>query len=122
MLRILLFGEKVDQINFLKSLPPPLNFSFVFERKKKKCLELSDLARKLIRIFFWKSYPPPEFLGFFVEKKLLGEMFEVNSADTCAENLCLCRWGAEWRVSRAQNRERGPPSALAEILIFSYAV
>ena len=31
------------------------------------------------------------------------------------ENFRYCRWGADRRVSRAQTRERGPPSALAEI-------
>ena len=41
----------------------------------------------------------------------LGEMFEGDSADMCAEKF---RWGAEGRVSGAQTRERGPPSALAE--------
>ena len=44
----------------------------------------------------------------------LGEMFEGDSADMCAENFRSCRWGAERRVSRAQTRERGPPSARAE--------
>ena len=32
------------------------------------------------------------------------------------ENFRSCRWGAERRVKRAQTRERGPPSALAEIV------
>ena len=32
------------------------------------------------------------------------------------ENFRSRRWGAERRVSRAQTRERGPPSAWAEIL------
>ena len=31
------------------------------------------------------------------------------------ENFRYCRWGAERRVSRAQTRERGHPSALAEL-------
>ena len=44
--------------------------------------------------------------------KGLVEMFEGDSAD-------MCRWGAERRVSRAQTRERGPPSALAELQYFS---
>ena len=36
---------------------------------------------------------------------------------TCVEKkFRLCRWGAERRVKRAQTRERGPPSALAEFL------
>ena len=43
----------------------------------------------------------------------LGEMF----VDTCAENFRLCRWGAEQRVECAQTRERGPPSAPAEICL-----
>ena len=46
----------------------------------------------------------------------LGEMFEGDSADMCAGNFPLVSMGAERRVSRAQTRERGPPSALAEIL------
>ena len=48
----------------------------------------------------------------------LGEMFEGDSADTCAGKFPLVLMGAERRVSRAQTRERGPPSALAEIDIF----
>ena len=48
----------------------------------------------------------------------LGEMFEGNFADTCAEkNHRWCRWGADLRVKRAQTRERGPPSAPGEILL-----
>ena len=43
-----------------------------------------------------------------------GEMYEDNSADTCAEKFPLTPIGAERRVPRAQTRERGPPSALAE--------
>ena len=38
----------------------------------------------------------------------LGEMFEGDSADTCAGKFPLMSMGAEWRVSRAQTRERGP--------------
>ena len=34
------------------------------------------------------------------------------------ENFRQCRWGAERRVLRAQTREQGPPSALAEFLNF----
>ena len=45
----------------------------------------------------------------------LGEMFEGDSADMCARKFPLVSMGAERRVSRAQTRERGPPSALAEI-------
>ena len=45
----------------------------------------------------------------------LGEMFEGDSADTCAGKFPLVLMGGEQRVSRAQTRERGPPSALAEI-------
>ena len=45
----------------------------------------------------------------------LGEMFEGDSADTCAGKFTLVSMGgAERRVSRAQTQERGPPSALAE--------
>ena len=38
----------------------------------------------------------------------LGEMFEGDSADTCAGKFPLTAMGAERRVSRAQTRERGP--------------
>ena len=47
----------------------------------------------------------------------LGEMFEGDSADTCAGKFPLVSMGAERRVSRAQTRERGPQSALAEFPI-----
>ena len=37
----------------------------------------------------------------------LGEMFEGDSADTCSgKNFHQCRWGAEWRVSRARARAK----------------
>ena len=49
----------------------------------------------------------------------LGDMFEGDSADSAPENFRSRRWGAEQRLSRAQTRERGPPSALAEIFFFS---
>ena len=42
-------------------------------------------------------------------------MFEGDSADTCAGNFSLMSMGAERRVSHAQTRRRGPPSAPAEI-------
>ena len=45
----------------------------------------------------------------------LGEMFEGDSADICAGKFPLVSMGAEQRVSHAQTREQGPPSALAEI-------
>ena len=48
--------------------------------------------------------------------KGLGEMFEGDSADTCAGKFPLVSMGAEWRVSRAQTRGQGPPSALADII------
>ena len=38
----------------------------------------------------------------------LGEMFEGDSADTCAGKFPLMSMGAKRRVSRAQTRERGP--------------
>ena len=41
-------------------------------------------------------------------------MFEGDSADTCGEKFSLVSMG----LSRAQTRERGPPSALAELLLF----
>ena len=46
----------------------------------------------------------------------LGEVFEGDSADTCPGKFPLMLMGAERRVSAAQTRERGPPSALAELL------
>ena len=49
----------------------------------------------------------------------LGEMFEGDSADTCAGKFPLVLMGSEWRVQRAQTRERGPPSALARILLIA---
>ena len=40
---------------------------------------------------------------------------------TCApENFRSRRWGAEWRVLRAQTLERGPPSTWAEIYMCNY--
>ena len=45
----------------------------------------------------------------------LGEMFEGDSEDMCAEKFLLVWMEAERRVSHAQTQERGPPSALAEI-------
>ena len=48
----------------------------------------------------------------------LGEMFEGDFADTCAENFPMVSMGAEQRVERAQTRERGPPAAPAEICIY----
>ena len=47
----------------------------------------------------------------------LGEMFEGNSADTRAGKFPLVPMGAERRVPHARTRERGPPSALAEICV-----
>ena len=70
MLRIAWFGEKIDQKNILKILPPPQNFRwqakivttifFFLEKNEKneKCLEFSDLARKLIRKTVRQFHPP----------------------------------------------------------------
>ena len=44
----------------------------------------------------------------------LGEMFEGDYADMCGRKFPLVSMGG-----RAETRERGPPSALAEILSFS---
>ena len=38
----------------------------------------------------------------------LGEMFEGDSADTCAGKFPFTSMGADWRISHAQTRERGP--------------
>ena len=43
-------------------------------------------------------------------------MFAGDSADKCAGKFSLVLMGGERRVSRAQTWERGPKSALAEIL------
>ena len=40
--------------------------------------------------------------------------FKKGSADTCGGKFPLVWMGVSRRVSRAQTRERGPPSALAE--------
>ena len=45
-------------------------------------------------------------------------MFEGDSADTYGGKFCSRRWGAEQKVWRAQTRERGPPSARADIPYF----
>ena len=47
----------------------------------------------------------------------LGEMFAGDSADTRAGKFLLAPMGAEQSVPRARTRERGPPSALAEIFL-----
>ena len=47
----------------------------------------------------------------------LGRCFKVTLQTRAPENFRSRRWGAERRVSRAQTRERGPPSAWAEILV-----
>ncbi len=69
MLRIAWFGEKIDQKNILKILPPPPEFLGFFE-KNEKCLEFSDLT-----------------------SEGLGEMFEGDSADTCARKFPLSSMG-----------------------------
>ena len=46
----------------------------------------------------------------------LGEMFEGDSADMCAGKFPLVSMGGRAEGSRAQTREQGPPSALAEII------
>ena len=52
----------------------------------------------------------------------LGEMFEGDSADMCAGKFPLVSMGAERRVLRAQTRERGPPSALAEFFMILFVL
>ena len=47
----------------------------------------------------------------------LGKMFEGDSADTCAGKFPLVSMEAEGMVLCAQTRERGPPSALAELYL-----
>ena len=53
--------------------------------------------------------------------EVLWEMFEGDCADTFAEKFPLVSMGAEWRVKRAQTRERGPPSVPAEISQTSFS-
>ena len=97
-------ARKLVRKIFWKLYPPP---DFFFFEKNEKCLELPDLARKLIRTFAWKFYPPPpDFLG----------LFKATLQTREPKNFRSRRWGAERRVSRAQTRERGPPSAWAEII------
>ena len=50
----------------------------------------------------------------------LGEMFEGDSADMCAEKIPLVSMGGASGGSLAQTHERGPPSALAEILCIDH--
>ena len=52
----------------------------------------------------------------------LGRCFKVTLQTRAPENFRSRRWGAEWRVSRAQTQERGPPSALAEISTLFFLV
>ena len=50
----------------------------------------------------------------------LGELFEGDSEDTVTGKFPIVSMGAERRVLRAQTLERGPPSALAQILTTVY--
>ena len=45
--------------------------------------------------------------------EMLEEMFKGDSADMCARKF---RWGDERTLQACADAERGPPSALAEIL------
>ena len=49
----------------------------------------------------------------------LGEMFEGDSADTCAGKFPLVSMGGRADRQACADGERGPPSARAEILILS---
>ena len=46
----------------------------------------------------------------------LGEMFEGDSADTCAEKIPLVPMGGWADRQACADGERGPPSALAEFM------
>ena len=46
----------------------------------------------------------------------LGEMFEGDSADTCARKFSLMLMGGRANSQVCADGERGPPSALAEIV------
>ena len=54
-----------------------------------------------------------------LKKPILTGNLVKSTLQTRVENFRQCRWGAEQRVPRARTRERGPPSALAEIFFFS---
>ena len=60
------------------------------------------------------------FFRFILEKqngeKMDQKMFQI----LLPKNFRWCRWGAEWRVKRAQTWEQGPPSAPAEIYKRTY--
>ena len=49
-----------------------------------------------------------------------GRCLKTTLQTRVPENFRSRRWGAERRVSRAQTRERGPPSAWAEIFLRFY--
>ena len=68
VLRIAWFGEKIDQKNILE----------------KKCLEFSDLARKLIRKTV-RQFPPPD---------MCAEKFPLVSMGGRAEGLAIADLGA----------------------------
>ena len=49
-----------------------------------------------------------------------GRCLKATLQTRAPKNFRWCRWRAEQRVERAQTRERGPPSAPAEITIILY--
>ena len=49
------------------------------------------------------------------------KILKVTLQKRVPENFRSCRWGAEWRVSCVQTRERGPPLVCAEIPISFHA-
>ena len=53
-----------------------------------------------------------------MSSKQLGAMVEGNSTDNCPGKCPLMSMGGLVGVSREQTRERGPPSASAEIYYF----
>jgi hypothetical protein len=106
VLKIAWFGEKIDQKNILKILPPPPNpFFFCFWKKRKVLRSLwfgEKIDQKNFLTILYPPSPPPQ---------------------TCApKNFRLCRWGAALGVSRAPPGSRAPPSALAEINLFFFLV
>ena len=106
MLRIAWFGEKIDQKNILKILPPPRIFRVFFE-KNEKCLEFSDLARKLIRKTV-RQFPPPD---------MCAEKFPLVSMGGRAEGLACADPGGRTPIGasgiflplQAQSLTKDPP-------------
>ena len=55
-----------------------------------------------------------------ITSKGLGEVFEGDSADTCAGKFLLVSMGGRANGQACADGERGPPSARAEILYIAF--